>query len=406
MDNQNNSPQQAGQQPDPQFVQLTNYMQQELERGTESWQLQNSLVAAGWDAGLVAQAFSQLGISIIHPPTPDLPPADMATSSPDLPQYPQAIEAQQQEYDQAQQPQYPATQYPQEQDFQRGGERHDEQLAPQSDAPQKYRVWRAVFDMIGAAKRNAASVTAALAISAVAIIGSVLAATVLAISFVLTQITLVGSTDPLSTLLTLMIAAYVGGFLVTAVVGAISLNTTSLALYAGAEGHKTPVGRTMAHAFRAIPRVIGAMVLTGLVVIGPLLISMLLSFGITAGGRGSGLTGLVVVTSIAGVAWAIVAMLRFALAPYVALFEPEIPIVKTLSRSQHLLIKGGQWFIFKGYLLLLLVTVALVLMSGASSFEEFEQNGSIAGSIGSLLLINIATGVMAMLYRNRRTVRG
>ncbi len=398
----NNDPNTVPNQNDQQFQQLVGYIHQELQRGVESGHLDQTLLSAGWDPAIVSRAMEQLGITVIHPPAP-LPPQPAAPAQYDT-QPQQTAQALQVEQPVQQLPQYPQQTAPAE---------HYNELPPADhetnpqNLPQKYRVWPAIFETLKAAKHNAACFAAALGISMAAIIASAYASFLLAVSVVLTAFSFgEGGTGSASSAITLIIGIYIASFIVSAVVGAIMLNTTALALYAGAEGHKTPVGRTLAHAFKAIPRVIAAIILTGLVIIGPLLVSTLLSFGIAVSGRDSGLTGLSILLSIAGAVWAIVAMFRFTLTPYVALFEPHVPILKTLHRSQHLLLKGGQWFVFKGYLLLVLMTVILMLASGASSVEEFENSGSVLAGILSLLLLVIANGVLALLYRNRRAIRG
>lgn len=398
MDNQNNFPQPASPQPDPHIAQLSQYIHQELERGVEAWQLQDNILAAGWEQDLVSQAFMQLGISVIHPPTPSFPQEQAVANN--LPQYPQTNQAQQQEYSQTQSvgdPNY-AT---------------DAQSSAHGDIPQKYRVWTAVFDAIRAGKHNGASLAAAIAVSVIAM-GSIIYIAVLAMTSILTAI--IGLTMGVS-ILGLSALSSLGGvimlimlslFVALIIVMAVIQNTTSLAIYAGAEGHKTPPGRTMIQALKSLPRVIIANLLFGFVMLGPYiafigLSAFLMPVSDTSGG---GLNLLAILFVFLALAWIIIAILRYSLAPYIALFEPQTPILKTLSRSRQLLIHGGQWFIFKAWLLMTLVSIILSLIGGDYSYEEAFAGATIFSGIGIYILLLLANGVMTVLYRNRRLVRG
>ncbi len=105
------------------------------------------------------------------------------------------------------------------------------------------------------------------------------------------------------------------------------------------------------------------------------------------------------------VMWIYIALIRFALTPYVALFEPDIPITKTLGRSKHLLVKGGQWFLIKGFLLLLLGLIILAVATG-QDLPELMDSDNIAFNIFLIIVSVIVNGGLVMLYHNRKIVRG
>ncbi len=98
--------------------------------------------------------------------------------------------------------------------------------------------------------------------------------------------------------------------------------------------------------------------------------------------------------------WALIAHLRYALAPYVALFEPEVPIKQTLKRSQLLLKKGGQWFVFKGVLLLLVLFILIAVATG-SNLRQLESSNDITLNILFITLSVLIEGALVMLYLNR-----
>jgi len=110
-----------------------------------------------------------------------------------------------------------------------------------------------------------------------------------------------------------------------------------------------------------------------------------------------------ILLAVAAIVWIIVITVRCSLAPFVAIFEPEVPILKTLSRSRHLLQKGGQWFVCKGILLALGLSILTSLVSG----NPGDRSGTmdVIETIISVILSIASVGVMTMLYRNRRAAR-
>jgi hypothetical protein len=147
------------------------------------------------------------------------------------------------------------------------------------------------------------------------------------------------------------------------------------------------------------------MVLFSLVVTGPLIgyIAYVLILLVTNPAYlllPAGTIGLLLVSLI----WAVIAFLRFGLMPLVGLFEPEVPVRKTLSRSKFLLMKGGQWFLVKGMLVMLFIYIVLAAATN-SSVQELSNSNNIAIQVVLGVFGLLAEAVLVLLYRNRRAVK-
>lgn len=130
------------------------------------------------------------------------------------------------------------------------------------------------------------------------------------------------------------------------------------------------------------------------------------------------LVGLVLfLATMPAVAWSIVCYFRYALVPYVALFERGTTIRETLGRSNHLLKNGGRWFLFKAFLLSLVIYSLNAALTGQLSEQDSTYSLSsgvpMAGEVGSLISVVISlgmfvvsNGVLVMLYKNRAATRG
>ncbi len=200
---------------------------------------------------------------------------------------------------------------------------------------------------------------------------------------------------------------YFGLVLVLAlvIISAIStLATTSfsIAIMAGAENQRIGLIATLKAALSSFMRVFLASAVMLLIVLGPLLALILLAGGLV---YMKASTVLAFLLPIAGIIWVYIALLRFALVPYVALFEPSVQIFQTLGRSTHLLEKGGQWFIVKGVFLLILVAILGSVLTGQNLRQLQNSNNPVIQIVIALLSL-IMIAVMVMLYRNRRIVRG
>lgn len=169
--------------------------------------------------------------------------------------------------------------------------------------------------------------------------------------------------------------------------------------------HKSSIGATLSLGIAKVGRMATANILFALITFWPIALIISLPIILMASGSAVGSSpALLPILMLAAMVWACIASIRFALVPYVALFEPDVPIVKALGRSKYLLLKGGQWFLVKGFLLLLLVFTILSLATH-QNFSELMNSNSIAVNILLILLSVMTNGALVMLYLNRRVIK-
>jgi hypothetical protein len=140
------------------------------------------------------------------------------------------------------------------------------------------------------------------------------------------------------------------------------------------------------------------------------LITLAVTFGLAFGGgssRGGDITVLVftLVGFVAALAWVIIALLRYAVVPEVALFEPQHRLRDTLGRSRHLLHKGGQWFLVKAFVLAIIIGLLLVSLSAAVPTDA-PTAIHVFIILLNLIVSFVSSGIFYTLYRNRVAVKG
>lgn len=363
-----------------QFNELVNYIRQHLNQGIPEESIRHTLLQHNWNPELVNHAFATV---------------KSPTLSPDIqqPPTPQQFNQQPQNWNQ--------------QNSQVQPESQSQSSQPSSNvtAPQKYRVFKAIADTFGAIKNNAATFALAVIISyAIAAISlfliSLLIGKLLYGEFGL----LFASTSKLLTVLFGSLILYTVWY---AFVDAFVLAATSLAIYDGSEKHKSSIGTTIVQSFARVRRVIAANVLFALVSFWPIVLIIFLPIIFLTSGHTGGSSSLILIPilMLVAVVWAYIALIRFALAPYVALFEPDVPITKVLGRSKYLLMKGGQWFLVKGFFLLLLVVIVLAIATG-KNLPELENSSNIGINLFLIIASILVNGALVMLYHNRKIVRG
>lgn len=288
--------------------------------------------------------------------------------------------------------------------------------APASvQSAQYYRVFSAIRDTLSAMKYNAA-----------AYFGSVLLVVLLAVAVVMVMVVLLGlaglgtemnSTMPFATqLILLLIVAGILYAIWSAVAGAFT-SVSALAVRDGAQRRKSSVAKLLSAASKQILRVTGANILFGLIaVVPPILALMVLvfldisgalnisdAFNIRRPDPSANLS--VIACGIASFVWILFCVLRYGLMPYVAVFEPKVPITQTMARSRALLAGGGGRFLTKSLLLLLLTMNVASILSGADTINPSAASNTIS-TILSVLVSLIWVGMLTMLYWNRKHVVG
>ena len=279
--------------------------------------------------------------------------------------------------------------------------------APASvQSAQYYRVFSAIRDTLSAMKYNAA-----------AYFGSVLLVVLLAVAVVMAVVMLLGlaglriemnSTMPFATqLIPLLIVAGILYAIWSAVAGAMFTSVSALALRDGAQRRKSSVAKLLSAASKRILRVIGANILFGLIAAVPPILAMMVPafLGISGAIDGTTVAILSGTAGIAGFVWILFCVLRYGLMPYVAVFEPKVPITQTMARSRALLAGGGGWFLTKSLLLLLLTMNVASILSGADTINPSAASNTIF-TILSVLVSLIWVGMLTMLYWNRKHVAG
>ncbi|GEM_PF-1628479 len=211
-----------------------------------------------------------------------------------------------------------------------------------------------------------------------------------------------------------LIGLYLFVLVITSAVSTVMVSMIALTLRDGLDGHRGNIMSTTKTALRATIRLMLTNALFAVVAVGPYILVSLVSFGLVfsassfgLGGRSGNISILLfgLLFMLAAAVWIIFALLRFALASYVALFEPKLPIPQTLGRSKHLLLKGGQWFLIKGFFAVLAVAILVALITGFS-FKEMQTTSNVFITIFSYVINFITYGVLYALYRNRVAVRG
>ncbi len=332
--------------------QLLAYIKQELSKGHSEESIRQMLLQHNWHPDWVNHAFATLH----QPPQPAQTPMPVAAQS---------------------------------------------QQAPR----QKYRVFRAVSDALVAIKANwlmfvianvAAYVLCAVSLFLLGmVIGLLLGGDVHAV------------TASGFRLIMAIVLIYVLASLWYVLAYALIITAPALAVVDGRAGRRSNFVDLARRTGEILPRVIRANFLLALVFFGPLYVLLLLPIVMIVGHTGNGAGGafLSVMCLLGAFVWMFIAALRYSLAPLVAVFEPHVPIRKTLKRSQHLLIKGGQWFIVKVALLLIVLAI-LLGVTKASISTDLRDSFTIVTNLAMLLVGSLLDAAFVMLYWNRRAVRG
>jgi hypothetical protein len=285
---------------DEQFDQLVSYIKQHLEQGVPEDHIRQLLHQHNWNPELVDRAFS--AVKAPAPPTYQQPTS-----------FPQSSTSQPQAYEQ--QPQQPVMD-------------SFNQPSPNPTAPQKYRVFRAIGDAFHAISNNAGTFILSVIISYAVAVGSLFLISLITSKVLYGQYGLLFAST--SKLLIVLFGSLILYTVWYAFADAFVLAATSLAIFDGSEKRKSAIATTITNSFARVGRVITANVLFALVSFWPIVLIIFLPIIFLTSGHTGGSSSLILipVLMLVAVLWAYIALIRFALAPYVALFEPDIPITK------------------------------------------------------------------------------
>lgn len=276
-------------------------------------------------------------------------------------------------------------------------------VSTQSVSLGKYTVFGAVRDVFAAARNNMGnfllSLVISLAISLITLFLIILLTGGLVGVSIISVISR-GFTTGILTALVGVYLLYIAWYILT---NAFTLASTSWALYVGAEGRPSSLATILSRSFARIGWVVLANLLLAIIVIFPYVLVFLAIAGLML--IKVNVLFLLFIIPIVYIGWIYFVFTRFALIPFVALFEPDVPLLKTPVRSRQLLKNGGAWFLVKGFLLLIVVAILLLLLTDAVAPKPGIVSVIFSNLIAALLPI-MANGVLVMLYRNKlATVR-
>lgn len=347
---------------DDQTSQLHTYIQQHMHAGTSVDDIRKPLLEAGWDPKMVDDVLQQYTT-----PESDKP----VEQTPVQPGQPGIVPA----------------------------------------ATPKYKLFQSISDTVKAIKQNALTFFLSIII---AFVGVILILTVPAMIFGIVMGGRAGESSiftPFDSAATFIIF-FIGILLFGALLNALVQTVASVSLNDGAEGRKSSLKDVFRYSLQRVLKVVLTNLLVGIIVVGPLIFIAVIGFlslltQINSGGgsgAGAGAAIGLALASLLAVVWMLIAMLRFALAPIVAIFEPEVSVVQTLKRSYHLLQQGGQWFILKGVALILLVAIIVSAITG-QDVNELQSSDDWFSNVVFLIMEVFVVGSLVMLYRNRKAVK-
>lgn len=268
----------------------------------------------------------------------------------------------------------------------------------QSGAPAipQYGIFQSLNHMMGALKRNPVTFGVTLVVSYV-LSGIALFLTIFAATgLLLGKFGLLFAS--LSKILIVLVASLIIYTLLYALVYAFTVSCIAFSL----SPDKFGIGTVLKKALQSTIRLVKVNAWVAIVAYWPITIAaslpLLMLSGSRLGNPSAALFAPVLV--IAALIWALIAQLRYALAPYIALFEPDVPVKQTLKRSDQLLKHGGQLFIFKGVLLVLAIFIFLATVVG-SNLKQLEHSNDMSINIIFIVVSILMEGVMVMLYFNR-----
>jgi hypothetical protein len=354
---------------DEHYQKLKEYFQYHRQQGVDPGELRKGLVQQGWDEATIDRAIQ------------DTHPASEASTA------------------------QPATLAQDQSDAQHTASPVSGPVLP--EATPKYKVFTALMDTVVGIRRNALTYFASAVIAFVAAIILIGIVGALVGQFILTKLTSVGGSVGSFFITILAIALIAGAFLSLA--ATLIQIVTNLALNEGADGRKSTIKHTLRSGVGRIGKVLVTNFIVGLVVIGPLLAITIISLVILFtqrkfAGSGTGMMIIILLLQLISIIWLVLGLLRYSLAPVVAMFEPNVSAWKTLARSSQLLGSMGKLFVFKGVLLILLILVITAAITG-QTLKELQNSNNPWVNVEFIIVNIFANGAMVMLYRNRRMVK-
>lgn len=366
-----------------QVYQLVDYIEYQIKQGIGAQVIRSEIVNQGWPANLVDQAFELVALSLPQArisPIQSQQPIEVAPTASDS-------FTQQNNFTQPS----PVAAKPTQ-------DNNNNVVIPK----QKYKVFQSLADMFSALKSNMVGFILVFVVSVVMLFAIGLLSTIIG-AFIVGLFTK-------GNLILSLIVIYLTIAVLSSLTTALYIGAQSVSIRDGHMRHKSNVLQVVMFSIKNAPRMTLAYLLTVSAIYGPMILGLILVIFLGLSGVYRGSSALISLGGpllvLVGSVWGLIAIFRFALAPYVALFEPDVPVTKTLGRSQYLLAKGGQWFLLKGLLFTFVLFVVLGLASGSENLNEFVNTRDAITSGIFIVLSIFINGSMTMLYLNRKAVKG
>ena len=188
--------------------------------------------------------------------------------------------------------------------------------------------------------------------------------------------------------------------------GSLTATANSLVLYESTGKRRSSINTILAHTASRLGRAAGTFAaLTVITFIPAGLIVILPTLLLISGKSADVLATALPFLYLASAGWLIGTLMRYGLAPYVALFEHNLHGWKIFKRSRQLLAGNGGWFVAKVVSCLIIAALGLALLTG-KDWRQVAATDNIFIDVAFGVLLLIANGLLVMFYRNRRLLKG
>lgn len=184
------------------------------------------------------------------------------------------------------------------------------------------------------------------------------------------------------------------------------ITLTSLALSDGGLKRKRPIGALIMRSIAVSGRVSSALIVTGAIILLPAALIVIIPILICTTVHALSLMAtLLPFLYGAALLWVLMTSMRYILTPYVALFGREARLSRMLSRSHELLRGNGQWVVAQIVLGLAVTALGISLSTNHGWRNAVSTDNPLLLIVIALLLL-VANGILAMLYRNQKLTKG
>jgi hypothetical protein len=206
-------------------------------------------------------------------------------------------------------------------------------------------------------------------------------------------------------LLGIMLGSFVLYSTACVLLGALVIAVTSVAIYSsGAQKRKSSINVVLSKSMGKIGIVGAATALLTILTFVPAVLGILLpvTFLLMAHAAAS-LSYVLPLLYLLAMAWVTFVSRRYALVPYIALFERDVSLGQMLVNSRHLLADGGRRFMTQATLGALALLLLATYLSGGS-LRHLSNKVDIYIVIFAGIISLIINAILVMLYRNQKSL--